>query len=91
MKFKKPYEKAKNVILKLNENDYISYNKNPLMSKSEETALYYKWLWYILEWDLRKEIEKCKSLQEILNIFKNSNLPKSSWSSYIEDLTNYFN
>ena len=84
MKFKKPYEWAKNKIIEFKEDDknYVSYNVNAFMNeKWEETALKYNWKWYIVNWDLRKECEKCKNIDEIIKVFKDTKLSFSWWST----------
>lgn len=82
MKFKRF---AANAITYINaeETEWVSYNG---IVKPCETALVI-WNYYILEWDLRKEVEKCKTRQEVIEVFKNSTL-SISWRSSLQNLDN---
>lgn len=85
MKFKRKWKEKENQTLFFNKEDeelqenYVSYHPTANRWKPE-TALRYWWRYFILNWDLRKECEKCKNIEEVKEVFKNSNLPKSSWS-----------
>jgi hypothetical protein len=76
---------AINYVAYLNEEEteWVSYN---WLVKPCETALVI-WGYYILEWDLRKEVTKCKTREEVIEVFKNSTLPLS-WRSSLENINN---
>ena len=81
---------SKNEVVNVDENTYISYNANPWWNvfsfRSDddwaETALVVVVDWirnfFIKNWDLRKEIRKCKNRDDVINVFLNSKLKTSS-------------
>lgn len=87
MRFKRLYKGAHNQLLFFHEEEkellqnYVSYNPTANRWKPE-TALRYNWKFYILNWDLRKECEKCKNIEEAKEVFLKSDFELSSWSDY---------
>ena len=80
-----------------NEDNYISYNPStnngvfrmlaPLLGElegeQEETALYYNLEWYILKGDFRKQIDECKTEEEIKEFFIEEHKTNGSgWSTF---------
>lgn len=87
MKFTRLFKEVPNQTLFFDEEEkellqnYVSYN--PTANAWEcETALRYNWRFYILNWDLRKECEKCKNIEEAKDVFQKSELPLSWRSDY---------
>lgn len=88
MKFKKPDIRMPNKIVYFEDStDYYFVSYNPVANhwKPEIAIKGMKW-YYILNWDLRKEIEKCKNFEEALGVFKNSDLEISGRSNDINNI-----
>jgi hypothetical protein len=86
MNFQKNWKYHETIILDKNKPDeFISYN---VIGGVKETAIRLKWNLLILNGDLRKDIEKVTSIQEVIHIFKYSMYSISLWSTTrnIEDL-----
>ena len=90
MKFKKLDKSRPNQILYFSDEalelwEFVSYNPLANVWRSE-TALIYNSNYYIKNGDLRKECEKCKNIEEVKEIFKNSDLETSFWSNNFNEL-----
>lgn len=53
------------------------------LKDGEETAIYDKQgdVWYILEGDFRKKLEKCETLEKCLEVYKANIDKRSEWST----------
>jgi len=79
------------------EGNYVSYNPTtgngvfqvfgPLVGESEdsqeETALFYNMKWYILKGDFRKQVDACKTEEELKEFFIEEHKTNGSgWSTF---------